>query len=80
MRGLKRLGIQGEHNERTSHALRVRGLKLMEVEMIEKKLTVARSTRAWIETTSELYSKIVSRASHALRVRGLKHYVKKTNK
>ena len=54
-----------------SHALRVRGLKLSHKLSAMGEIAVARSTRAWIETMSELVN-LAELLSHALRVRGLK--------
>ena len=58
-------------HKRASHALRVRGLKHHWLHNQHPPSIVARSTRAWIETSTQVEIR-ASLLSHALRVRGLK--------
>ena len=55
----------------SSHLLQMRGLKQMQGDVYERKVTVASFTDAWIETL-EAVRKSVAFLSHLLQMRGLK--------
>ena len=60
VRGLKPCPACGEHANIWSHALRVRGLKHFCCVRQRQILSVARSTRAWIETPLSLFGLVKS--------------------
>ena len=68
VRGLKQNCGDRNYLEDSSHALRVRGLKLRQRRSNIQVIIVARSTRAWIETSSvslKMSTNVVARSTRA---------------